>query len=150
MNSRVLSYVSVVVCLILGSLLIALRHHGRESARLAEEESVWSLTYAIDFEPVERNATLNIYIPYDTPHCEVRTVKPSTPGVRTEIRGRRIIAMAPQPGGPFRITPEFELRLSRRADLSRAPAMEYLSPASRHRYLRRRVRGSPPAATPSA
>ena len=72
MNSRTLSYVSVVVCLLLGSTLIALRYHVRQSAKLAEEESLWSLTYAIDFEPIEKGASINLYIPYDTPHCEVR------------------------------------------------------------------------------
>ena len=120
MNSRVLSYISVVVCLVLGSLLIALRHHARQTAKLAEEESVWSLTYAIDFEPVEKGASLNIYIPYDTPHCEVRVGKPTHLGLRSERRGNRIVATAPQPGGPYKINAEFELRLSPRSDLSRA------------------------------
>ena len=121
MNSRVLSYISVVVCLVLGSLLIALRHHARQTAKLAEEESVWSLTYAIDFEPVEKGASINIYIPYDTPHCEVLVGKPTHLGLRSERRGNRIVATAPQPGGPYKINAEFELRLSPRADVVPRP-----------------------------
>jgi len=136
MNSRALSYVSVVVCLVLGSALIALRHHARQSAKLAEEESVWSLTYAIEFEPVEKGASINIYIPYDTPHCEVRVEKPTHLGLRSERRGNQIIATAPQPDGRYTINAEFTLRLSPRADVSRVPAMEYLSPDARQRYLR--------------
>lgn len=136
MNSRVLSYISVIVCVVLGSTLIALRHHARESAKLAEEESVWSLTYAIDFEPVEKGASINIYIPYDTPHCEVRVEKPAHLGLRSERRGNRIVATAPQPDGRYTINAEFTLRLSPRADMSRAPEMEYLSPDARQRYLR--------------
>ncbi len=136
MNSRVLSYVSVVVCLLLGTLLIALRHHSRQSAKLAEEESLWSLTYAVDFEPVEAGASINIYIPYETPYCEVRVVKPSHLGLRSEQRGNRIVATAPQAGGPYKINAEFDLRLSPQPDRSRAPAMEYLTPDARSRYLR--------------
>lgn len=136
MNSRVLSYISVVVCLLLGSALIAVRYHARQTAKIAEEESVWSLTYAIDFEPVEKGASLYIYIPYDTPHCEVRVGKPTHLGLRSERRGNTIVATAPQPGGPYKINAEFELRLSPRADMSRAPEKVYLSPDARARYLR--------------
>jgi hypothetical protein len=136
MNSRVLSYISVIACVVLGTTILALRHHARQSARLAEEESVWSLTYAIDFEPVEKGASINIYIPYDTPHCEVRVGKPIHQGLRSERRGNRIVATAPNPGGPYKINAEFELRLSPRAEVSRAPDMEYLSPDARQRYLR--------------
>jgi len=135
MNSRVLSYISIAVCLVLGTLLIAMRHHARQSAKLAEEESVWNLTYSIDFEPVEKGASVYIYIPYDTPHCAVRTLQPTNIGLRSEIRGNRIIATAPQPGGPYRITAPFELTLSPQPDTSRAPEMEYLSPDLRSRYL---------------
>jgi hypothetical protein len=135
MNSRVLSYISVVVCLILGTALIAMRHHARQSAKLAEEESVWRLTYLVDFEPVETGASIYIYIPYDTPHCAVRTLDPTMIGLHPEIRGNRIIANAPQSGGPYRITAPFELTLSPRPDMSRAPEMEYLSPDLRSRYL---------------
>jgi 7 transmembrane helices usually fused to an inactive transglutaminase/Transglutaminase-like superfamily len=136
MNPRVLSYVSVVACLLLGSGLIALRHHARQSAKLAEEESLWSLSYEINFEPVEKGASINIYVPIDTPYCEVRVGKPSHLGLRSERRGNRIVATAPQPGGPYKINAEFELRLSPRADLSRAPEMEYLKPDVRQRYLK--------------
>jgi hypothetical protein len=146
MNSRVLSYVSVVVCLILGSLLIALRYHTRQTARLAEEESVWSLTYALDFEPVEKGASLNIYIPYETPYTEVLVGKlPAQLGIRPEHRGNVIVATAAQPGGPFKINAEFELRLSPRSDVSRADAMEYLSPDARARYLRADLDNSIPS-----
>ncbi len=136
MSSRVLSYVSVVVCLLLGTVLIAIRHHARQTAKMAEEESLWSLTYAIDFEPVEPGASINIYIPYDTPHCEVHAGKPSHLGLRSERRGNRIVATAPQAGGPYKITAEFELRLSPEPDSSRAPAMEYLKPDVEARYLK--------------
>lgn len=135
MNSRVLSYISVAVCLVLGTLLIATRHHARQSAKLAEEESVWNLTYSIDFEPVEKGASVYIYIPYETPHCAVRTLQPTNIGLRSEVRGNHIVATAPQPGGPYRITAPFELTLSPRPDMSRAPEMEYLSPDARSRYL---------------
>lgn len=135
MNSRVLSYISIAVCLVLGTLLIATRHHARQSAKLAEEESVWNLTYSIDFEPVEKGASVYIYIPYDTPNVAVRTLQPTNIGLRSEIRGNRIIATAPQPGGPYRITAPFELTLSPRPDISREPEMEYLSPDARSRYL---------------
>lgn len=136
MNSRILSYISVVVCLLLGSALIALRYHVRQSAKLAEEESLWSLTYSIDFEPSEKEASLYLYIPYDTPHCQVRTRKPSqAEGLRSEIRGHRIIATAAQSGSLLHFNAEFELTLSPQADMSRAPGMEYLSPDSRSQYL---------------
>jgi hypothetical protein len=135
MSSRVLSYVSVVVCLLLGTILIAIRFHARNSAKLAQEESLWSLTYAIDFEPVEPGAAIDIYIPYDTPYCEVHAGKPSHLGLRSERRGNRIVATAPQASGIYRITAEFELRLSPRPDASRAPTMVYLSPDARSRYL---------------
>jgi hypothetical protein len=145
MNSRVLSYVSVVACLLLGTTLIALRHHARQSAKLAEEESLWSLTYAIDFEPVEPGASISIYIPYETPYCEVRVAKPSHLGLRSEQRGNRIVATAPQAGGPYKINTEFELRLSPEPDPSRVSTMEYLSPDARARYLRADVKANIPS-----
>jgi hypothetical protein len=145
MNSRALSYVAVTVCLVLGSLLIAMRHYARQSAKIAEEQSVWSLTYSIDFEPVDKGSSIYIYIPYDTPHCEVRALKPSNLGLRSETRGHRIVATAPQAGGPFHITSEFELTLSPRPDASRGREMEYLSPDARTRYLQADTRDLIPA-----
>lgn len=145
MSSRVLSYVSVVVCLLLGTVLIAIRHHARQTAKFAEEESLWSLTYAIDFEPDDPGASINVYIPYDTPHCQVHAGKPSHLGLRSERRGNRIVATAPQAGGPYKITAEFELRLSPEPDASRAPTMQYLSPDSRSRYLQADTKNFIPA-----
>ena len=43
MNSRSFSYVSVIVCLLLGTALIGLRYHIRHQATLAEQESRWQL-----------------------------------------------------------------------------------------------------------
>ncbi|MGD9632682.1 MAG: 7TM domain-containing protein [Pirellulales bacterium] len=149
MNSRVLSYVSIVVCLVLGTMLIAMRHHARQSAKLAEEESVWNLTYSIDFEPLEKGASVYIYIPYDTPHCAVRVLQPTNIGLRSEIRGNRIIATAPQLGGPFRITCPFELTLSPRVDMTREPAMEYLAPDARARYLQSEIKNFIPSESES-
>jgi hypothetical protein len=136
MNSRVLSYVTFGVCLLLGTTLIALRYHARQTAQIAEEESLWKLIYDVDFEPVEPGAEIFIYIPYNTPHCQVKEVRRSHLGLRSEERGSSIVATAPQPGGPYKINAEFELRLSPRPDVSRVATLEYLSPDARQRYLR--------------
>lgn len=143
MNSRVLSYIAMGVCLALGTIFFAIRYQARNAAQVAEEESLWNLTYDIKFEPVEPGAEISIFIPYDTPHCEVRVGKPIHLGLRSEQRGNRLVATAPQAGGPFNITAPFELRLTPRPDLSRSPTMEYLTPDARQRYLRSEERQIP-------
>ena len=91
--------------------------------------------YTTEFEPAEKGARVYLYIPYDTPYCEVQPGKPTSLGLHPEQRGHRFIVPASQVGGPYSISLDFDLRLSPEPVASRVPAMEYLKPDVRQQYL---------------
>jgi len=136
MNSRTRSYITTGVLLLLGTTLIGLRYRAIHSAQTAREDSLWRLTYVIEFTENEAGAQLQIPMPRDTRHCEVVDWECINPGVGRERRGSRLFFTAPQAEGDYRIMAAFDLRLSPRAEMSRAAPMEMLSPDARARYLR--------------
>jgi len=136
MNSRILSYVSIGVFVLLGSLFLAARHRAIEATQQALDESYWYLTYHIDFKADDAGAQLRIAVPLNTRHCEV--IKGDEIFIHTGLQGsdhgplrpngnyeRRVTAPR---DGDFSVSAKFMLRLSPVADMSREPAKEYMSP----------------------
>ena len=141
MNSRLLSYISIGVFLLLGAVSIAMRYDARKQAQLAQDESLWNLTYDIDFEADDAGTVVRVALPFDTRHCEIVDEQFIHTGLQGAKRGpyrltrtRELMVSAPR-AGSFNITAKFKLRLSPRMDMSREPALEYMPP-SELRFLR--------------
>ena len=84
MNSRVLSYISMVVCLVLGTLLIAIDTTLANRPSSPRKRAFGTSPTPSISSRSKKGASLYIYIPYDTPHCEVRVGKPTHLGLRSE------------------------------------------------------------------
>ena len=150
MNSRSLSTLAIVGFLLLGGVLWGLRYRSIRRDAIAREETRWELTYATQFEPAitqGQEAQVRLAMPFDTPNCEVvkgrETWIVTNPNLRATVsRGgstgnRSLILSTRQAGGqPDKATAKFELRLSPRADTSRQPALENLTPATRLLFLK--------------
>ena len=135
MNSRMLSYISMGVFLLLGAVSIAMRYDARRQAQLAQDESLWNLTYDISFEADDAGTVVRVALPFDTRYCEVVDEQFIHTGLHGTVRGpypltrtRELMVSAPR-AGSFHITAKFELRLSPRMDMSREPSLEYLPPS---------------------
>lgn len=142
MNSRMLSYIATALFIFLGTLFIFLRYHSRQVAQSAREDSRWRLTYDVEFEASAPGEELRLAYPFDTRYSEVVEEKITNPGLRNEIRPpykwsrTRDILIPARQAATYRVTADFELKMSPRANSDRQPQMEFLSQAARDSYLR--------------
>jgi hypothetical protein len=141
MNSRMLSYISIGVFLVLGTVCLLTRYESRKSAQLAQDESLWNLTYKIDFEADDAGSEVRVALPFDTRHCEVIDRELIHTGLQGDVRGpfrltgnNELQVVAPR-AGSFEVAAKFQLRLSPEEDPSREPPMEYMPP-SEQRFVR--------------
>ena len=141
MNSRTLSFLAIGVFLILGSVFIALRYHGIKAARTAREDSLWRLSYDVFFETTSPNDEVRIAWPMETRYCRVVNEVETAGVLKSQGHGpykstgfQEWWVSARQPD-KYNFRASFDLRLSPRANMSRVPPLESLSPDYRLRYL---------------
>lgn len=129
----------------LGLLTSGLRYQSRKHSQIAMEDSLWQLTYELDFsakEPLadEPDATLRIGLPSDRPHVTV--VNPEF--IHTGLLGRfteststgnHELILTTEHGGEYGITAEFEIRLSPDTTWGQSQAMESLTDVSRAKFM---------------
>jgi hypothetical protein len=145
MNSRSLSNLAVAGFIILGTIFLALRHHARREAEVARQDSLWELTYEIQFQatpsdPASPTSELQIATPFNTPHCQVLSEDWTNAGLAMErkvllpSRTSEVRLFTTRPGD-YAPQADFVLRLSPRAAGSWDPGLESLSRDDRTRYL---------------
>ena len=144
MSARALSQLVVLVFVLLGLLAAGLRYQARKQSQTALEDSLWRLTYELDFtakEPLadEPDATLRMGLPAVRPHVEIVKEEFIHTGLSEQLTqssttGNRELLLTTKHGGRYPVTAEFEIRLSPDTDWGDHHSMEGLTEVSRKTF----------------
>jgi len=148
MNSRSLSTIAVIGFLLLGGISWGLRYQALREERIAREDSLWELTYSVQFQALiteNEEAIVNLAMPFDTSHCRVvdRTWIIRDPNLRASERGPYALTgnqflelktRIDKPA-PYDVVARFMLRLSPRV-IGRRSTLETLPADAELRFLR--------------
>jgi 7 transmembrane helices usually fused to an inactive transglutaminase/Transglutaminase-like superfamily len=142
MNSRALSTLAVAGLLLLGALCLGFRYHARQVAQAAREDSLWRLTYDVNFESRPGGAEVYLALPFETRYIELLEENWNHLGLEADLRtwapsGTRRLALSTQQDREFDVvTATFVLRLSPRGSGGGQPVLESLTGDARSRYTR--------------
>ena len=146
MSARSLSQFVVLVFVLLGLLSTGLRYQGRKQSQTAVEDSLWRLTYELQFtakEPLadEPDATLRVGLPADRAHVAILKEEFIHNGLDDEFTpprktGNRELVLTTEHGGQYGVRAEFEMRLSPEISWTDEETVESLTDVSRNRYMR--------------
>lgn len=148
MNSRSLSNLAIAGFILLGAAFIAMRYHARREADVARQDSLWELTYEIQFDatttpsdPTSGPSELRIATPFNTPYCQVLDEDWTNAGLKVERKdlspsGTQEVRLSTTRPGNYAPQGDFVLRLSPRANASQGPGLENLLRDERSLYLR--------------
>jgi transglutaminase-like putative cysteine protease len=144
LNSRTLSTMAILGCVLAGAVCVALRYHSLNRAQIAREESFWLLTYEVKFDanPVTGNerARLRLPMPFNTRFCEILDYS----AIHSELNavdrtdaftGTRELILSTQTSGEYSASANFRFRLRPSSDAGRQPPLEELKPSDELRYL---------------
>ncbi len=137
----------MLVLVLLGTLAVSARYRSREQTQLALADSLWRLTYSIDFEAdpkvgeQEAPAEIKIGRPYATSTVEVvqEDISESNPSLHVErwdskVSTNREFRQTTRRPGKYDVTAEFDLRLHASDAWNGAPKLESLSPVRRRNF----------------
>jgi hypothetical protein len=136
----------VIGFILLGLVTAGLRYQTRHESQIAQEDSLWRLTYELKFtakEPLagEHDATLRVGLPADRSHVEVVDSEYIHNGLEGDITepnatGDRELILTTEHGGEYGVSAEFEIRLSPYDSWGQRQSMESLTDNSRARFIR--------------
>lgn len=135
----------VLGMILLGAIACALRYQSRRDTQIAMEDSLWRLTYELQFSAKESisdepDASLRVGLPTDRNHVQLQNEEFINTGLRERIvqyegTGNRELILTTERGGNYPVTAEFEIRLTPEVAWSDEYAMEGLTEDARRRYL---------------
>ncbi|MEQ8617514.1 MAG: 7TM domain-containing protein [Lacipirellulaceae bacterium] len=125
---------------LMGIAFMAIRHNSREATTTALQDSLWELSYDINYE-AGKDATVQISLPSPTNYATISSSPEfQHPGRKDDIRmftsGTRKFIMETRKPGPVRVTAEFLIRLSPEGSGNNLDDLVNLSPDARSEYLR--------------
>ena len=147
MSARVLSQLVVIGFVLLGLLTAGLRYQTRHESQTALEDSLWRLTYELEFtatEPLagEPDATLRVGLPTNRPHLEIleevfiHTGLDDVLSPPKRTTGNRELVLTTERGGQYGVAAKFKLKLSPESSWGPQQSMESLTDVSRARFIR--------------
>jgi len=136
-----LTLITVVFLVVIGGLGMSLRCYFFKQSRLPPGQSIWRLTYSVDFQ-VREGEKCNIALPDNTPQNRIFRESFSRLGIwmdiirnkRTGAREAVIVPLADHTQGQFRA--QFDIHVKSNITSSGSPFLKDLSPAGRAHYLR--------------
>lgn len=141
MGSRSLSQIAILALLLIGGVGLGVRYSARQSERLALEDSLWRLTYDVEFKATGEETEVRLARPANGDHVHIENEEFAHPGLREDLKilrpsGTRVLKTSTrQPGDKYRVTAEFVVR-QRPIGGWGEPPMTNLSGDVRARYLR--------------
>jgi transglutaminase-like putative cysteine protease len=140
-SARVLSQIVALGFVLLGLLAFSTRYFVRSEAKIAVQDSVWRLTYDVDFEVTAPSGNLRVSLPTSTRAAEVVVEEISTINLRDEIittpiSQNRELHVSTQSVGQYEIKAEYEIRLQPRYAWAVQGEAADLSATARTRFLR--------------
>ncbi len=141
MSARVLSQIVALVFVLLGIVCFSARYYSRTEAKVAQQDSLWRLTYDIGFDLGPPETEVVVGLPTSSPAAEVEVEELSYTNLHNEIREtplskNRELVVDTNIAGPFRVTAEFDIRLRPRHSWGEQNTLATLSSAGRTRFLR--------------
>ncbi|MCY2993059.1 MAG: hypothetical protein NTY19_35030 [Planctomycetota bacterium] len=139
-NARRLTPWVAIALMICGVVCIALRVYSREM-HLLQGDSVWRLTYDINFAAPKSGVTLRVAVPRDSVHSrvfrqELRYTGLNTERLRPSRSDTREFSVSTQRSGDFHLAARFDVHLSPRRRFLAAPSNVELTAEERAHYLR--------------
>ncbi|QDT69206.1 Transglutaminase-like superfamily protein [Planctomycetes bacterium MalM25] len=142
MSSRSLSQIAILALLLIGGIGLIARYSARQSERLALEDSLWRLTYNVEFQATAEDTVVRFARPADGDRVRVESIgfthSNSLKESRTVLRpsGTRLLqASTSQTADKLWARIQFLIRLRPSGGWGRPP-MTNLSGDARARYLR--------------
>lgn len=145
MSARVLSQLVALGFILLGLLAFGTRYLTRSEARIALQDSLWRLTYDIDFDVTGPVGDMRISLPTSTPAAEIEDEERSNIGLKEEIKTtpqsrNRELLVSTQSSGAYEVKAEFEILLQPRNAWEVQNEATSLSAAVKSRFLRNEER----------
>ncbi len=147
MSARVLSQFVVLVLVFLGVVAVGARYNARQQSQLALADSLWRLTYKIDFEAApkltdqEAAASITLGRPYPTSAVEIlpETITESDPSLQSSskehsVSGNREYVISTRHKGKYNVIAEFDLRLHASDSWNGRSQLESLTAVQRRNY----------------
>ncbi len=145
MSARSLSQTIVLGMILLGGIACAMRYQSRRDTQTAMEDSLWRLTYELQFSAKESladepDSTLRVGIPTNRNHVKLVDEEYIHTGLSEKITqyertGNRELILTTEHGGDYTVTAEFEILLTPDIAWTEEQAMEGLTEVARRRYL---------------
>ncbi|TWT99518.1 Transglutaminase-like superfamily protein [Botrimarina colliarenosi] len=139
MSSRSLSQLAIFGLLLIGGVGLAIRHSGRVADRTALEDSLWRLTYDVQFKATGDRTEVRLALPSDSDHVAIETENSTNPMlsermVRLRPSGTRELVVSTSQQDNYRVTAEFVARLRPRGGWGEPP-LQNLSGDTEAKYL---------------
>lgn len=142
MSARVLSQIVALIFVLLGILCFSMRYYTRHEAKIALQDSLWRLTYDVDFDVTGPLGELRISLPRSSPAAEIAAdaEELSTTGLTDEIKEtpiskNRELVVSTQNTGSYSVKGEYEILLRPRYSWEVQSEQVSLTPGARTRFL---------------
>lgn len=143
MGSRSLSQLGILGLLLVGGVGLALRSSARQAEKTALEDSLWKLTYKVNFKATGDQTAVRIALPSGSDHLAIENESFALPGdpgllervVRLRPSGTRELVVETNLLGEYPVAAEFLVRLRPGGGWGDPPLMN-LSGDTRAWYLR--------------
>lgn len=141
MSARVLSQLVAFGFILLGLLAFSMRYYSRTEAKIALQDSLWRLSYDVDFDVTGPVGNLRISLPTSSPAAEVEVEELSTTNLKEEIKEapiskNRELVVTSQSTGAYEVKAEFEIRLRPRYSWDVQNTVSDLSSSAKTRFTR--------------
>jgi hypothetical protein len=141
-SARVLSQIVALIFVLLGILCFSMRYYTRHESRIALQDSLWRLTYDVDFDVTGPLGELRISLPQSSPAAEIAAddEELSTTGLADEIKvtplsKNRELVVRTQNTGSYSVKAEYEILLRPRYSWDVQNDQVSLTPNVRTRFL---------------
>jgi hypothetical protein len=126
--------------ILLGLVAFSTRYYARTEVKIGLQDSLWRLSYDIDFDKDAPDAEVRISLPTSSSAAEVEVEELSHTNLGSEIREtplskNRELLLTTNIAGPFDVKAEYDIRLRPRNDWEEQSTQVTLSSAARTRFL---------------
>jgi hypothetical protein len=140
-SARVLSQIVAAGFILLGLLAFSARYYSRTEAKIALQDSLWRLTYDVNFNVTGPVGNLRVSLPTSNRAAQIEVEEISTTNLQDEIRvtpisQNRELIVSSQSSGPYSVKAEFDIRLRPRYAWDVQSELTDLTSSARARFTR--------------
>ena len=139
MSARVLSQLVALGFILLGILAFSMRYYSRTEAKIALQDSLWRLSYDVDFDVTGPVGNLRVSLPTSSPAADFPPEELSTTNLEEEIKvapisENRELIVTSQSTGTYEVKAEFEIRLRPRYSWDVQSTLASLTASAKTRF----------------